>query len=590
MLLKSILHPSDIKSLTHEQLQTLVYELRSYIIETILEVGGHFAGNLGVVELTVALHNILDFNNNDSLIWDVGHQSYVHKCLTGRYKNLPFIRTFDHISGFPKRDESKFDFFGTGHSSTSISATMGMAVANLNNNSVHVAVIGDGALTAGLAFEALNNLLNSNANVLIILNDNNMGIDPNTGALNSHLRNNATNSIQSFFEFYGLKYNGPVDGHDLKSLLEEIQRCYLQKGPRLLHVKTTKGKGYLPAEKEQTKWHSAAKYVKVETPPNSQSRETAIKWQDVFGAALVEILSSNSKAVAITPAMPSSCGMMPAMDKFPDRIFDVGIAEQHALTFAAGYATTGNKPIVNIYSSFLQRAYDQWIHDVALQKLPVLLCIDRAGLVGEDGPTHHGAFDISFLRCIPDTVLLAPHNGVEFFKQMLWSMHQNKPIAIRYPKGNIPDLDEYLNFIQSVNSLNLSDYSPFNPIWITKNPESKILLITTGQGTQLAREGNKTKKVAHLHVNTIHANANTLFLYDLTTQFDHIITVEDGSILGGWGTGIIQEMLLSGWIGTYQNLGIPNTFIPHGSNNILYELCGYSPKQIEQTISSYLKK
>ncbi len=587
MLLKSINHPSAVKTLSIEQLQTLVDELRNYIIETILEVGGHFAGNLGVVELTVALHHILDFNNNDTLIWDVGHQSYAHKCLTGRYENLPFIRTFENISGFPKRDESTFDHFGTGHSSTSISATMGMAVANLKNNSVHVAVIGDGALTAGLAFEALNNLWNSNANVLIILNDNNMGIDPNTGALNSHLKNNSNKSIQSFIEFYGLPYQGPIDGHDLNSLLEQIQQCYRQTGPRLLHVKTTKGKGYLPAEKEQTKWHSAAKYVKVETPPNSESNLAAIKWQDVFGEALVKILTTETEAVAITPAMPSSCGMMPAMEKFSNRVFDVGIAEQHALTFAAGYATSGNKPIVNIYSSFLQRAYDQWIHDIALQGLPVLLCIDRAGLVGEDGPTHHGAFDITFLRCVPETILLAPHTGVELYKQMVWSMQQNKPIAIRYPKGNIPDLEEYLMFTQADQHINQSNYSPFNPIWITENSNSKLLLITTGQGTQLAKEGNMTKKVAHLHINAIHANA-IADLSDLTSRFDHIITVEDGSILGGWGAGIIQEIIENGWKGTYQNLGIPHKFIPHGSNSKLYDLCGYSPNQIENTISNHL--
>ncbi len=584
MLLKSIQHPNDIKSFTHEQLHTLVDELRSYIVDTILEVGGHFAGNLGVIELTVALHKILDFNNNDTLIWDVGHQSYAHKCLTGRYKDLPLIRTFENISGFPKRDENNLDHFGTGHSSTSISAAMGMAIANMHKNSVHVAVIGDGALTAGLAFEALNNLWNSNANVLIILNDNNMGIDPNTGALNSHLKNNSTNSIQSFVEFYGIKYNGPIDGHNVNVLLEQIQHIYLEKGPRLLHVKTTKGKGYLPAEKEQTKWHSAAKFVKVETPPNTDTSKIAVKWQEVFGEALLSILTSNKDTIAITPAMPSSCGMMPAMEEFPNRIFDVGIAEQHALTFAAGFATSGKKPIVNIYSSFLQRAYDQWIHDIALQGLPVLLCIDRAGLVGEDGPTHHGAFDISFLRCIPDTILLAPHNGVELYKQMIWSMTQNKPVAIRYPKGNIPDTAEFQQFKQMVHPSMLRDYSPNNPIWLTENSNTKLLLISTGYGTQLAQKGNATTQIAHMHINAIHSEAIPNLL-ELMKQFNHIITVEDGSILGGWGRGIIQEVIEKGWKGTYQNLGIPHTFIPHGSNNKLYELCGYSPKQIEQLIS-----
>ncbi len=585
MLLKSIQNPSDIKSFSAEQLQNLVNELRTYIIDTILDSGGHFAGNLGVIELTVALHKILNFEK-DTLIWDVGHQSYAHKCLTGRYDKLPGIRSFDNISGFPKRDESSFDHFGTGHSSTSISATMGMAVASSNPNAVHVAVIGDGALTAGLSFEALNNLWNSQLNVLIILNDNNMGIDPNTGALNSHLKNNTTATIESFIKFFGIKYQGPVDGHELPALINAIQSGYAQRGPRLLHIKTTKGKGYLPAEKEQTKWHSAAKFVKVETPPNVQQRSPTIKWQDVFGSALIHLFEQNSESIAITPAMPSSCGMMPTMEKFPNRVFDVGIAEQHALTFAAGFATSGKKPIVNIYSSFLQRAYDQWIHDIAIQQLPVVLCIDRAGLVGEDGPTHHGSFDIAFLRCIPNTILLAPHNGIELFKQIQWSVNQDKPIAIRYPKGNIPDASDFLKFEPQFNPLSMEEYSPLIPIWINKNLDSNVLLLTTGQATQIAIKGNIQIKAAHLHCNALHPNAFPP-LVEYTKRFNHIVTVEDGSIQGGWGAGITQELQEAGWSGTFTNLGIPHTFIPHGNNSKLYELCGYSPSQIEEQLIKY---
>jgi 1-deoxy-D-xylulose-5-phosphate synthase len=581
MLLNSIHHPEDIKSFNPKQLLQLADELRSYIIDTILESGGHFAGNLGVIELTVALHSVLDFNE-DTLIWDVGHQSYAHKCLTGRFENLPNIRSFGDISGFPKRDENACDHFGTGHSSTSISATMGMAVASQNSNSVHIAVIGDGALTAGMAYEALNNLWDSQLNVLIILNDNNMGIDPNTGALNSHLKDQQDSSIQQFIEFFGLTYHGPVDGHDLISLQTSINQLYPKKGPRLLHVKTTKGKGYPPAEQEQTKWHSAAKFVKVETPGPLQ-HNLSIKWQDVFGEALSHACTNHSEIIGITPAMPSSCGMMNTMEKFPNQIFDVGIAEQHALTFAAGFATSGKKPIVNIYSSFLQRAYDQWIHDIALQNLPVILCVDRAGLVGEDGPTHHGAFDISFLRCIPNTLLFAPQTGVELFHLICWSLNQNQPIAIRYPKGNIPDAQEFQQFQSNRNNNSSLKYNPYAPFWIQNNQDSNVLILTTGIATQLAIAANASHNISHLHLTAIHADASTSILKELL-HFNHIITVEDGSIQGGWGVGIIQELLRFGWKGTHENLGIPHAFIPHGNNAKLYEVCGYSAKKISERI------
>lgn len=587
MLLNSIQTPKDLRSLSMEQLKLLSDELRLYIIDTILESGGHFAGNLGVVELTVALHHSLNFES-DTLVWDVGHQSYPHKCLSGRYHQLKNIRNFGEISGFPKREESTFDHFGTGHSSTSISATMGMAQAAETKTSVHVAVIGDGALTAGMSFEALNNLWESNLNVLVILNDNNMGIDPNTGALNSHLTNQRIEQIKSFVEFFGLEYNGPVDGHDLNTLLPALTSNYCKKGPRLLHVRTIKGKGYEPAEKEQTKWHSASKFVKVESS-HLPKESTPTKWQDVFGKAMEDICRQHPDAIGITPAMPSSCGMMKAMESFPDRIFDVGIAEQHALTFAAGYATSGKKPIVNIYSSFLQRAYDQWIHDIALQNLPVILCIDRAGLVGEDGPTHHGAFDISFLRCIPNTLLLSPQTGVELYCQLMWAMHQSQPVAIRYPKGNIPDSKKFdaLNGIDSHTIL--TSYNPYNPNWICPEQKNKPLLLSTGWATELAQIGNVDTQIPHLHLSALHSHAYPE-LNTLLNKYSHIITVEDGSITGGWGSGIISELLQSGWRGTFQHLGIPNSFVTHGNNSILYDDCGYSPMKIKEQIQQALAK
>lgn len=587
MLLNGIQSPKDVRSLAGGQLKQLSDELRRFIIETVLESGGHFAGNLGVVELTVALHNVLNFDK-DTLVWDVGHQSYPHKCLSGRYRQLHKIRTYGEIAGFPKRDESPFDHFGTGHSSTSVSATMGMAQASKSQNSVHVAVIGDGALTAGMAYEALNNLWDTNLNVLIVLNDNNMGIDPNTGALNSHLTSEHIQQIHSFVNFFGIEYSGPINGHDLDELLPALENSYLKKGPRLLHVKTTKGKGYTPAENEQTKWHSAAKFVKVESH-NINQLGSPTKWQDVFGKAMEDICTRFPEAIGITPAMPSSCGMMKAMELFPSRIFDVGISEQHALTFAAGYATSGKKPIVNIYSSFLQRAYDQWIHDIALQNLPVLLCIDRAGLVGEDGPTHHGAFDISFLRCIPNTTLLSPCSGVELYAQMMWAMKQSTPIAIRYPKGTIPDSTEFELFIQGMTPNDLEHYNPYNPIWIHSSRPHKLLLLSTGWATELCKQGNEAYKIPHLHLSALQTNANSEVL-NLLNDYSHIITVEDGSVQGGWGAGIISELLQIGWNGKFHHLGIPHSFVTHGSNAKLYEICGYSPSEISKKIKSLLSE
>jgi 1-deoxy-D-xylulose-5-phosphate synthase len=563
-----------------------------------------------------------------ALVMAYGHQSYPHKVLSGRGDLLHTIRSFQGLSGFPKREESPFDIFGTGHSSTAISAAMGMAAAakiklknqkSSSNSSqpTFVAVVGDGALTAGLSYEALNNLFESDLNVMIVLNDNHMGIDPNTGALNTRLQT-APDKVKAWFEWFGLNYQGPIDGHDMTQLLPAIQNCYKQTGPRLVHIKTIKGKGYPPAEKEQTKWHSASKYVKIEQPihPN-------IKWQDVYGDMVMSLAESNPKIVGITPAMPSSCGMIKAMNAFPDRFFDVGIAEQHALTFAAGMATQDTIPIVNIYSSFLQRGYDQWIHDVALQNLPVILCIDRSGLVGEDGPTHHGAFDIAFLRCIPQSILCAPRNARELYASLWIGTQKVGPIAIRYPKGTIND-NQWKAVMDNVLAI-----KTLSPQWLKSDGEAKVLLITTGHATNLAVQANaivekqndsetsdfgdknkdRTNNPAsiqyhHLHMPILQWADNNPDFQALSSAvspitikgYKHIITVEDGCIKSGWGEGmrgmiydLLQEKQDSQANQTalplFQHLGIPHDFIEHGNNEEeLYRRCGYAPEDIASAI------
>lgn len=565
-----------------QQLQMLSDELRTFVKNSVLESGGHFSSNLGVIELTVALHHVLNLPD-DAIVWDVGHQAYPHKVLTGRKDLLGSIRTFKGISGFPKREESIFDAFGTGHSSTAISAAMGMAAASnilspIANKATFVAVVGDGALTAGLSYEALNNLFDSNLNVLVVLNDNQMGIDPNTGALNTQLQSNPE-KVKPYFEWFGLAYSGPINGHDLQALIPALQQAYQTKGPRMLHIKTTKGKGHPAAEKEQTKWHSAAKFVKIE-PASTPSK----KWQDVFGELLVVLAKKHPNLAGITPAMPSSCGMIHAMNQFPNRFFDVGIAEQHALTFAAGMATQGLIPVVNIYSSFLQRGYDQYIHDIALQNLPVILCVDRAGLVGEDGPTHHGAFDMAFMGCIPNTTLVAPRNAQELAAAMQWGINLKAPIAIRYPKGNLSESQWTDQAFENPEKTLITQY-------LHKTRESDILILSTGHASNLVQLAHKYlhhTPFDHLHC-PIYSQTNQLLLSGnlSLSQYKHIITVEDGCIQGGWGQSMYQT-LNQLYDVTITHLGIPNDFIEHGNNEEdLYPLCGYSPRDIAQTVIKF---
>ncbi len=564
-MLSNIQHPSQIHDLSEIQLSELADELRNYIIETILLHGGHFAANLGVIELTVALLN--QFNlNNDVILWDVGHQSYPYKVLTQRKNQLQSIRNYQGISGFPKIEESAFDHFGTGHSSTAISAAMGMAMAaKIDNESDKnfIAVVGDGALTGGMSYEAINNLLGSNLNVTVILNDNQMGIDPNTGALNHHLMGSNNLEIQNWFQWFGLNYYGPIDGHNINDLTEAFVSLKKIQGPKLLHVKTIKGKGYEPAEKEQTRYHATSKYVKIQ--PNDMPSK---KWQDVFGDILIEVAKKHEAVVGITPAMPSSCGMLNAMKLFPNRFFDVGISEQHAVTFAAGLATKGKIPIVNIYSTFLQRAYDQLIHDVALQNLPVIFCIDRAGLVGEDGPTHHGAFDISFLNCIPNIEIFAPIDAQELCNAICYGIEARKPIAIRYPKGTLTDCEWTI----PPNNLEIN-FPPKTDI-----QDHKIAIVSTGNASTIALQAIEE---GGLNVDFLHfPQIKPMPICDLS-HYKTVITIEDGSIRGGFGEALETQYSFEGqWI----HLGIPDEFIAHGSNDILYEIAGYGVNAIIKTV------
>jgi 1-deoxy-D-xylulose-5-phosphate synthase len=571
-LLKYIHSADDVSRLTESDLQILSDECRQYLIETILQHGGHFAGNLGVVELTVALLKVYN-PESDSIVWDVGHQSYAWKVLTGRREELSSIRSYGGIAGFPKRGENPADHFGTGHSSTAISAAMGMAVASKlqgNNQSAHITIVGDGALSGGMSFEALNNAAASQANLLIIINDNQISIDAGTGAMNEHLAAIKPDETNIFRQL-NLDYHGPVDGHNLPKLLEELDRLKSLTHPRVLHIKTIKGKGYDPAEAEQTKWHSTSKFVKIDTQKTTPDR----KWHEVAGETMLEIAGKFPKTAGITPAMPSGSGLIECFKTYPDRFFDTGIAEQHAVTFAAGLAAGGIKPFLFIYSTFLQRGYDQVIHDIALQNLPVVICIDRAGLVGEDGPTHHGAFDISMLRCIPGIQLLAPATAEELHSMMHAAVQANHPVAIRYPKGAVPQLS-----IQSEHK------NPIKNTGICLKKGAKIALLSTGVATAMAHEAFQLKPspASHYHFPLINSVSEDR-VKELAENYTHIITVEDGAIIGGFGESWSEKLYSYGFQGKVQHLGIPHEFITHGSNDILFDLCGYSPQKIAEALA-----
>jgi len=623
-LLNKINSPADLKALSPEQLIRLSDELRQYIIDIVSSNPGHFGASLGVVELTVALHHVFNAPE-DKIIWDVGHQAYGHKILTGRRDLFPTNRKFNGLSGFPKPSESEYDAFGVGHASTSISAALGMTVAqgHLKQDDRHVvAIIGDGSLTGGLAYEGLNNAGHENKNLLVILNDNNMAIDPNVGAMKDYLLDITTskaynkvktdvwtllgflnkvtpnarqyvqkieNAIKSIvlkqsnlFESLNFRYFGPVDGHDVVHLAAVLRDMKEIQGPKLLHILTRKGKGFEMAEKNQTAFHSPGKFDKhtgefikvksgVRQPP---------KYQDVFGHTILELAKTNKRILGITPAMPTGSSLKIMMNEMPDRTYDVGIAEQHAVTFAAGLAAAGMIPYCNIYSSFMQRAYDQVIHDVALQKLPVIFCLDRAGLVGEDGATHHGAFDMAFLRCIPDLIISAPMNEFEL-RNLMYTAQLNPqgPFAIRYPKGR---------------GISADWRKPFEKIQIgtgrmmQDGEEIAILSIgTTGNMVTEALEKLEKENIHPAHFDMRFLKPiDKILLKKIFTRFNKIITVEDGSIIGGLGSAVVEYMNDNNYEARVIRLGIPDRFIDHGTQEELYKLCGFDVDGITNTARS----
>ena len=626
-LLEKIILPEDLRKLPKDKLVEVTKELRQFIIDSVSVYGGHFGASLGVVELTVALHYA--FNTPyDQLVWDVGHQAYGHKILTGRRKNFQTNRKWKGLAGFPTRSESEYDTFGVGHSSTSISAALGMAVAsqlqNINDKQ-HIAVIGDGSMTAGLAFEGMNQAGVLNSNLLIVLNDNCMSIDPNVGALKEYLtdittsktynrtRNELWNIIgkisgkagqsrlskveaslkgilsksSNIFEALNLRYFGPVDGHDVNHLVEILSDLKKIPGPKLLHIITVKGKGYELAEQDQTKWHAPGlfdaatgeikKKITVEFAPP--------KYQDVFGNTLVELAEKNEKIVGITPAMPSGSSLNIMMKAMPHRAFDVGIAEQHAVTFSAGLATQGLIPFCNIYSSFMQRGYDQLIHDVVLQKLHVVFCLDRGGLVGEDGATHQGEFDIAFLRCLPNIVVSAPMNEEELRNLMYTAQlaKNNFPFSIRYPRGEgvMPDWRK-----------------PFTELEIGKGrmicDGEEVCILSIGHPGNFAV--NACRELMTDGIQPAHYDMRFVkpldaeLLHSVFARFKKIITVEDGVKMGGFGSAVLEFMSDHHYHAEVRRLGIPDKFIEHGSPAQQYEYCGFSATNIADAVREMVKE
>ena len=621
-LLSEINNPDDLKKLDQSQLVEFSGELRQYIIDIVSVYGGHFGASLGVVELTTALHYV--FNTPyDQLVWDVGHQAYGHKILTERKDIFHTNRIYQGLSGFPKRKESKYDSFGVGHSSTSISAALGMAMASKYqglDDKQHIAVIGDGAMTGGLAFEGMNHAGVSNSNVIIILNDNCMSIDPNVGALKDYLTDITTshtynklkdeiwnilgkfskfgssaqeivskmeNSLKSFllkpsnlFESLNLRYFGPVDGHDVNHLVSVLNDLKDIPGPKLLHCLTVKGKGYAIAEKEQTKWHAPGKFDKLTGQIHKKVHETpqAPKYQDVFGHTIVELAEKNEKIVGITPAMPSGSSMNVMMEAMPDRAYDVGIAEQHAVTFSAGLATQGLRPFCNVYSTFMQRAYDQVIHDVCIQKLPVIFCLDRAGFAGADGPTHHGAYDLAYMRCIPNIVVSAPMNESELRNLMYTAqLDREEAFCIRYPRGQgvIPEWRTPMEEIPVGKGRKICD-------------GEEVAILTLGHIGNYAVEACKALRLegmgpAHYDMRFVKPLDEEL-LHEVFQNFDKIITIEDGCIMGGFGSAVLEFMADHGYKAQLKRLGIPDEIIEHGTQLELQKECGFDPEGIAKAV------
>ncbi|HAH34603.1 MAG TPA: 1-deoxy-D-xylulose-5-phosphate synthase [Flavobacteriaceae bacterium] len=588
-LLETISFPKDLRALSKDQLPQLAQELRDFIINVVAVKEGHLGASLGVVELTVALHYC--FNTpDDKLVWDVGHQAYGHKILTGRKDVFHTNRTLNGISGFPKIEESVYDAFGTGHSSTAISASLGMAIAASlakNNTRQHIAVVGDASIASGMAFEALNHAGVTDTNILIILNDNAIGIDPSVGALKQYFTKvtlEGSPDTDTIFEALNFDYTGVVDGHNIEELIAVFEKLQQKKGPKILHVITKKGKGLKQAEEDQVTYHAPGKFNPA-TGDRVKNNTAGLppKFQDVFGHTLVELAKENDAIIGITPAMPTGSSLKYMMEAFPERAFDVGIAEQHAVTLSAGLASEGLHVFCNIYSTFLQRAYDQVIHDVCLQKLPVIFCLDRAGMVGEDGATHHGIFDIAFLRCIPNIIIAAPSNAIAL-RNILYTaqLGLQLPIAIRYPRGRGKIVDWK---------------QPFKKIAIGQAEALKkgttIALLCVGSMVQNAQDA--------LDLLESQAQKDQVGIYDmcfvkpldiklLTEIFEHyttIITIENGVINGGFGSSILEYQATTKYTNTIELLGIKDEFPEHASVHQLQDLQGISPEEIKQTIRTY---
>lgn len=622
-LLDGIQFPSDLKKLTEQQLPQLCEELRQFIVEVVSTKGGHFGASLGVVELTVALHYV--FNTPyDQLVWDVGHQAYGHKILTGRKDNFNTNRQYKGVSGFPKRSESEYDTFGVGHSSTSISGALGMALASMHKEQYdkqHIAVIGDGSMTAGMAFEGLNHAGIENSNLLIILNDNCMSIDPAVGALKEYLTDIATshtynkakdevwnllgkvskfgpnaqaiaskveNLVKSallkqsnYFESLNLRYFGPVDGHDVVHMSKVLNDLKDIPGPKILHCLTKKGKGYLPAEEgSATKWHAPGLFDKNtgKIVKNVSTKPQAPKYQDVFGKTIVQLAEKNDKIMGITPAMLTGSSLTHMMKEMPHRTFDVGIAEQHAVTFSAGLATQGLIPFCNIYSTFMQRAYDQVIHDVAIQNLNVVFCLDRGGLVGADGATHHGAYDLAYFRCIPNMIVSAPMNEQELRNLMYTAqLKEHGPFSIRYPRGKGVMID----WEQPFEELTIGEGRQ-----IAEGNELAILTIGhPGNFATKAREQMEQKgySVAQYDMRFVKPLDEKL-LHQIFKKHNKVITVEDGCVQGGFGSAILEFMADHNYHAQVKRLGVPDSFIQHGTQDELWRECNYDVQAIQEAI------
>ena len=634
-LLKKINNPDDLKKISREELHLVCDELRQYIIDIVSVHGGHFAASLGVVELTVALHYIYN-TPYDQLVWDVGHQAYGHKIITGRRDNFVTNRKYKGLSGFPKRTESEYDTFGVGHSSTSISAALGMSIAAKykKEDRKSVAIIGDGSMTAGMAFEAMNHAGVADSDLLVILNDNCMSIDPNVGALKEYLTDISTsptyNKVRdelwnlmgklpvgknfsrsmaskleasvkgvvsqssNLFEALKFRYFGPIDGHNITKLVDTLKDLKKIPGPKLLHIVTVKGKGYSLAEKDQTKWHAPGLFDKVTGDIIKKKIDVPqpMKYQDVFGYTIIELAKANDKIMGVTPAMPSGSSLKYMMEEMPDRAFDVGICEQHAATLSAGLATQGIKVFCNIYSSFMQRAYDQVVHDIAIQKLPVVLCLDRAGLVGEDGPTHHGCYDIPYFRCIPNMIVSAPMNERELRNLMYTSQLETtkNPFVIRYPRGE--------GVMADLQKDDMVTKYPFEEIQIGKGRKLKdgrdIAILSFGHPGNFAQAAIRELRAdgidpAHYDLRFVKPIDEEL-LHEVFATYNKVLTIEDGTTIGGFGSTVLEFIAQHNYYAEVKMLGIPDRLVEHGSLKELYRECNYDAQAIVETVREMLKE